>query len=78
MTGSLVLMVVITLVSAISFSQLKNANSWREHTYKVLAVAQTFLNDILRIQRDARNYVFTGQMRSSRLLNRACIVRLNN
>ena len=61
MTGSLVLMVVITLVSAISFSQLKNANSWREHTYKVLAVAQTFLNDILRIQRDARNYVFTGQ-----------------
>jgi signal transduction histidine kinase/CheY-like chemotaxis protein len=61
LTGSLALMVVISLVSVISFSQLKTANSWREHTYKVLAEAQTFLSDLFRIQGDARNYVFTGQ-----------------
>ena len=61
MIGSVTLMVVVSIVSACSFSQLKTANSWREHTYKVLAAAQTFLNDLFRIQGDARNYVFTGQ-----------------
>ncbi len=60
-TGSVTLMVMICVVSALSFSQLKTANSWHEHSYKVLATAQTFLNDLFRIQGDARNYVFTGQ-----------------
>src|SRR6266446_3396241 len=41
MMGSVTLMVVVSIVSACSFSQLKTANSWREDTYKVLAAAQT-------------------------------------
>jgi len=61
MTGSLTLMVMICLVSAGSFSQLKTADSWREHTYKVLAEAQTLLSDLFRMEGGARNYVFTGQ-----------------
>ena len=61
MTGSLTLMVMICLVSAGSFSRLKTADSWREHTYKVLAEAQTFLTDLFRMEGGARNYVFTGQ-----------------
>jgi signal transduction histidine kinase/CheY-like chemotaxis protein len=47
--------------SAFSFFQFKTANSWREHTYIVLATAQTFVNDLFRIQQDSRNYVFNGQ-----------------
>ena len=35
-TISGVLMLVISMVSASSFSQLKGANFWREHTYEVL------------------------------------------
>ena len=61
MIGSVTFMVVISIISAFSFSQFKTANSWREHTYVVLATAQTFLNDLFRIQQDSRNYVFTGQ-----------------
>jgi signal transduction histidine kinase/CheY-like chemotaxis protein len=61
MIGSVTFMVVVSIVSAFSFSQFKTANSWREHTYVVLATAQTFLNDLFRIQQDSRNYVFTGQ-----------------
>src|SRR6202030_3920126 len=61
MIGSVTLMVVVSIVSAFSFSQFKTANSWREHTYIVLAAAQTFLNDLFRIQQDSRQYVFTGQ-----------------
>src|ERR1700674_3519032 len=61
MTGSLTLMVMICLVSAGSFSQLKTADSWREHTYKVLAEAQTLLSDLVRMEGGARNYVFTGK-----------------
>ena len=60
-TGSVTLMLMVFLLSAVSFSQLKTANFWREHTYKVLAAAQTFLSDLLCIQGDARNYVFTGK-----------------
>ena len=54
-------MVVVSMVSVFSFSQFETANSWREHTYIVLAAAQTLLNDLFRIQQDSRNYVFTGQ-----------------
>lgn len=55
------LMLVISIVSAASFSQLKVANFWREHTYEVLTEAQTFLADLARIQRSARDYVFTSR-----------------
>jgi hypothetical protein len=54
-TGSVTLMLMVFLLSAVSFSQLKTANFRREHTYKVLAAAQTFLSDLLCIQGDARN-----------------------
>jgi hypothetical protein len=60
-TGSVTLMLMVFLVSAVSFSQLKTANFWREHTNEVLAAAQTFLSDLFRIQGDARKYVFTGE-----------------
>ena len=60
-TGSLALMIMISIVSTVSFSKLKTSNFWREHTYEVLATAQTFLSDLFSIQGDARNYVFTGQ-----------------
>jgi signal transduction histidine kinase/DNA-binding response OmpR family regulator/HPt (histidine-containing phosphotransfer) domain-containing protein len=60
-TGSVTLMIMVASVSAVSFSQLKSSDSWRDHTYVVLATAQTFLGDILSIQRCARNYVLTGQ-----------------
>jgi CHASE3 domain sensor protein len=61
MIGSVTFMIVVSIVSAFNFSQFKTANSWREHTYIVLTAAQTFLNDLFRIQQDSRNYVFTGQ-----------------
>ena len=60
-TASLALMIMIPIVSTVSFSKLKTSNFWREHTYEVLATAQTFLSDLFSIQGDARNYVFTGQ-----------------
>jgi hypothetical protein len=50
-------MAVLFFVSAFSFS-VQNANSWREHTYIVLEAAETFLNELFRIQQDSRNYVF--------------------
>src|SRR3984957_19091421 len=61
MAGSVVLMILISLLSAVSFSQLKTSNFWRDHSYEVLATAQTLMSDLFRIQGDARSYVFTGQ-----------------
>jgi signal transduction histidine kinase/DNA-binding response OmpR family regulator len=60
MVGSVALMVVVSIASVFSFSQFKTADSWREHTYIVLATAQTLANDLFRIQQDSRNYVFAG------------------
>jgi PAS domain S-box-containing protein len=54
-------MVMISIVSTISYLQLKYSNSWREHTYEVLAMSQTLLGDLLGIQREAHNYALTGQ-----------------
>ena len=61
MIASVALMVIVSVLSTFSFSQFKAANSWREHSYIVLAAVQTFLSDLFRIQQDSRNYVFTGQ-----------------
>jgi hypothetical protein len=44
--GSVTLMLMISLVAAVSFSQLKTSNFWREHSYEVLATAETFLSDL--------------------------------
>jgi signal transduction histidine kinase/DNA-binding response OmpR family regulator len=59
--GSAILMVMICLLSVFSFSQLRTSNFWREHSYEVLATAQKFLGNLFSVQRDARNYLFTGQ-----------------
>jgi PAS domain S-box-containing protein len=60
-TGSLTLMTTISFVAFTSFSQLKTANFWREHTFEVLASAQTLQGNIFSIQSEARDYAFTGQ-----------------
>ena len=60
-TGSLTLMTMISFVAFTSFSQLKTANFWREHTSEVLAAAQTLQGNIFSIQNGARNYLFTGR-----------------
>jgi signal transduction histidine kinase/DNA-binding response OmpR family regulator len=59
--GSAILMVMICLLSVFSFSQFRTSNFWREHSYEVLATAQKFLGNLFSVQRDARNYLFTGQ-----------------
>src|SRR5258705_13600590 len=61
MIGSVTFMVLVSIVSAFSFSQFETANSCREHTYVVLASAQPFLNYLFRIQQYSPNYVFTAQ-----------------
>jgi PAS domain S-box-containing protein len=60
-SGSVALMVMIALVSAISFAQLKTSNFWREHSYEVLASAQTFRGNFFSVLRAAREYALTGQ-----------------
>src|SRR5271165_6883189 len=60
-TASLTLMMMIPIVSTVSFSKLKTSNFWREHTYEVLATAQSFFSNLFSIQGDARNYVFSRQ-----------------
>jgi light-regulated signal transduction histidine kinase (bacteriophytochrome) len=60
-TGSVALMVMIALVSAISFAQLKTSNFWREHSYQVLATAQTFRVNFFSILRAVHEYALTGQ-----------------
>ena len=60
-TGSVTLMVMIAVISTVSFAQLKRSTAWRDHSYEVLAEAQPFLGDILDIQRGMRGYVLTGQ-----------------
>ncbi len=59
-TGSVTLMVMIALISSVSFFQLKNSTSWKQHTYDVLGTAQAFLGDIFDIQRGMRGYAMTG------------------
>src|SRR3984885_3793512 len=59
--GSVTLMLIIAGVANASFARLKISNFWQEHTHEVLATAQTFLTDLLNIQGNARDYVFTGQ-----------------
>jgi signal transduction histidine kinase/DNA-binding response OmpR family regulator len=61
MTGSVILMIMISVVSAISFAKLKISNLGRQHTNEVLATAQTLVSDLYNIQAQARDYVFTGQ-----------------
>jgi two-component system, sensor histidine kinase and response regulator len=59
-TGSVTLMVMIAVISAISFAELKSSTSWRQHSYAVLACTQTFLGDFFDTQRGMRGYVLSG------------------
>jgi signal transduction histidine kinase/DNA-binding response OmpR family regulator len=59
-TASVTLMVMIALVSAVSFLQLAHSSEWRSHTYEVLDEAQSFTVDLLDTQRGMRGYVLTG------------------
>ena len=60
-TGSLTLMTMIALVSAVSFAQLKSSTAWQRHTYEVLVAAETILGNLTDAQRGLRGYVLTGQ-----------------
>ena len=59
--GSLTLMVMIAIITIISFGQLENAIRWRTHSDDVLIQAQKFMNDVFASQRGMRNYVMTGR-----------------
>jgi signal transduction histidine kinase len=61
LTGSVILMAIISIVFAGSFSQLKTSNFWRDHSYEVLATAKTLLSDLFRIQGKALIYAITGK-----------------
>ena len=60
-TGSVTLMMMVAFVSSVSFSQFKHSNSWRDHSYAVLATSDTFLGDLFGIRRGGLIYGFTGQ-----------------
>jgi signal transduction histidine kinase len=60
LTGSVILMAIISIIFAGSFSQLKTSNFWRDHSYEVLATAKTLLSDLSRIQGKALIYAVTG------------------
>jgi signal transduction histidine kinase/DNA-binding response OmpR family regulator len=61
-TASVILMVIVCLISAFSFFHLKTSNYWRGHSYEVLRTSGTFLNDLLSIEGNARDYVFIGKV----------------
>jgi signal transduction histidine kinase/CheY-like chemotaxis protein len=61
MTASMTLMIMICVVSIVSFTQLQNSNFWRAHSYEVLSTAEEFLSDLYGIQGNAHDYAFTGQ-----------------
>jgi signal transduction histidine kinase/DNA-binding response OmpR family regulator len=61
MTASVTLMIMICIVSTVSFLQFQDSNFWRAHSYEVLSTAEEFLSDLYGIQGNARDYAFTGQ-----------------
>jgi two-component system sensor histidine kinase/response regulator len=63
-TSSLTLMVMVAIVAMASFSQLQTSAALRKHSYDVLITAQTFLGDLLDLQRGMRGYVLTGRPES--------------
>jgi CHASE3 domain sensor protein len=61
MTTSVILMIMISVVSTVSFIQLQNSTFWRSHSFEVLSTAEEFLSDLYGIRGNARDYAFTGQ-----------------
>jgi PAS domain S-box-containing protein len=60
--GSLTLMVMITVVTVVSFGQLNNAIQWRTHSDDVLNQARKFSADITSVQRGLSDFMMTGRV----------------
>jgi CHASE3 domain sensor protein len=60
MAGSVTLMLMVAMLSAVTISQLRDATYWRKHTFEVILAAQAFQDNFLDIQRAARGYVVMG------------------
>ncbi len=56
-TGAATLMVMVAIVSAVNMADLKEATTWRRHTYQVISAAKVFEDSFIEQQRDARGYV---------------------
>lgn len=61
---AVVLMAVVAVVATQELSQLKQVTAWRRHSMQVLLAAQSFQNNLLDLQRFARDYVTTGHTNS--------------
>jgi PAS domain S-box-containing protein len=60
MAGSVALMLMVAVLSAVTISQLRDATYWRKHTFEVILAAQAFQDNFLDIQRAAGGYVVMG------------------
>jgi CHASE3 domain sensor protein len=58
--GSVTLMIMVSFVSVVNMTELKNAIFWRKHTIQVIFAGQSFLDNLIDIQRGARGYVTMG------------------
>ena len=58
--ASLTLMVAIAFVAVTNMKDLKNAISWRKHTFQVILAAQSFQDNFIDMQRGMRGYVTSG------------------
>jgi CHASE3 domain sensor protein len=63
-TGSVTLMAMIAVVSAVNMAELKKATFWRRHTFEVILSEQEFEENLIDIQRGARGYVTQGDSTS--------------
>ena len=70
-TASVTLMIMIALVSSVSFAQLEVSSKWRQHTYEVLDAAQILFGHVSDMQRGMRAYVLTQQPQYLDLYNNA-------
>ena len=60
-TAALTLMVMISLVLAVSFLELRTATEARKHSYEVLGAANALLGNLFDAQRGMRGYVLENQ-----------------
>jgi PAS domain S-box-containing protein len=60
-TASVTLMVMIAVISSVSFARLSSANYWQKHTYDVIDEAQVLLGNLTDTQRGMRGYILSGQ-----------------
>lgn len=66
-TAALTLMVMISLILAVSFTELKAATGAREHSFEVLAAANTLLGSLFDAQRGMRGYVLASQTEAKKV-----------